>query len=183
MPNRLGAQIETARLLLRTPTLAEFEPWCAMMADEETARYIGGVQAPSVVWRGICTMAGSWALEGFAMFSVFEKSSGDWIGRIGPWHPRQWPGTEVGWTLLKSATGKGYAVEAATASMDYAVDVLGWDDIIHCIDSRNLASQAVAQRLGSTNRGPCRMPPPYQNEPVEVWGQTAAEWRARRSLR
>lgn len=180
MPNRTGAQIETGRLILRTPTMAEFEPWCAMMADEETARYIGGVQPPSMVWRGICTMAGSWALEGYAMFSVFEKATGNWIGRIGPWKPHQWPGSEVGWGLVKSATGKGYAVEAAAASMDYAVDVLGWDDIIHSIHPKNVASQAVARRLGSVNRGPGKMPPPYHNDPVDLWGQTADEWRARR---
>lgn len=183
MPSRLDAVIETPRLLMRTPTMAEFEPWCAMMADADTARYIGGVQPPSVVWRGICTMAGSWTLEGFAMFSVFEKATGTWIGRIGPWRPHQWPGSEVGWGLVKSATGKGYAIEAATASMDFAVDVLGWTDIIHSIHPDNTPSQAVAKRLGSVNRGPGKMPPPFHNDPIEIWGQTADEWRARRKTR
>jgi RimJ/RimL family protein N-acetyltransferase len=65
--------------------------------------------------------------------------------------------------------------------MDYAVDVLGWTDIIHSINPDNLPSQKLAARLGSVNRGPGRMPPPYENDPVDLWGQTAAEWRARRS--
>ena len=34
------------------------------------------------------------------MFSVIEKDSGRWIGRIGPWQPEGWPGTEVGWSLV-----------------------------------------------------------------------------------
>lgn len=180
MTNRLGTQIETPRLILRTPTFAEFEPWCAMMADEETARYIGGVQAPSQVWRGVCTMAGSWALEGFAMFSVFEKDSGDWVGRIGPWQPKDWPGPEVGWGVIRGKWGKGYAVEAAAATMDWAIEELGWTDIIHSIHPKNHNSQMVAKKLGSVNRGPGKMPPPYQNDPVDIWGQSAAEWKARR---
>jgi RimJ/RimL family protein N-acetyltransferase len=124
-------------------------------------------------------MAGAWALHGYAMFSVVEKASGDWIGRIGPWVPEGWPGTEVGWGLIPAAQGHGYAVEAATAAIDWAFDHLGWTDVIHCIDPANTPSQAVARKLGSQNRGPGRMPPPFENHPVDIWGQTRDEWRAR----
>ena len=64
--------------------------------------------------------------------------------------------------------------------MDFAVDELGWTDIIHSIHPENLPSQKLAMRLGSTNRGSGKMPPPYHNDPVDLWGQTADEWRARR---
>jgi RimJ/RimL family protein N-acetyltransferase len=181
MPSRLDTVIETPRLILRVPSLEEFEPWCAFMADEESARYIGKVQAPSQVWRSICTMTGSWHLEGFAMFSIFEKETDNWVGRAGPWRPFDWPGPEVGWGVIRSVWGKGYAFEAAAASMDFAVDVLGWSDIIHSIHPENVNSQKLAQRLGSVNRGAGRMPPPFQNDPIDVWGQSAAEWRARRA--
>ena len=181
MPSRLDAVIETPRLILKVPTLAEFEPWCAYMADEESARYIGKTQPPSVVWRSMCSIIGAWHAEGFAMFSVFEKSSGRWIGRLGPWSPHGWPGNEVGWGVIREVWGKGYALEGALASMDFAVDVLGWTDIIHSIHPDNAASQKLAARLGSINRGPGQMPPPYHNDPVDLWGQTAAEWKARRA--
>jgi RimJ/RimL family protein N-acetyltransferase len=179
--SRLDAVIETPRLILKVPTLAEFEPWCAYMADEESARYIGKAQPPSVVWRSMCSIIGAWHAAGFAMFSVFEKSSGRWIGRLGPWSPHGWPGNEVGWGVIREVWGKGYALEGALASMDFAVDVLGWTDIIHSIHPDNAASQKLAARLGSINRGPGRMPPPYHNDPVDLWGQTAAEWKARRA--
>lgn len=39
--------------------------------------------------------AGAWTIRGFSMFSVIEKDSGQWIGRLGPWQPEGWPGTEV----------------------------------------------------------------------------------------
>ncbi|HOZ26355.1 MAG TPA: GNAT family N-acetyltransferase [Hyphomonadaceae bacterium] len=180
MTSRLETVIETPRLILKVPSLKEFEPWCAFMADEEAAQYIGKAQPASVVWRNICSMAGSWQLQGFAMFSVFEKSTGRWVGRVGPWRPHQWPGNEVGWGVIRQVWGKGYAFEAALASMDFAVDVLRWDDIIHSIHPNNVASQKLAKRLGSINRGPGKMPPPYENDPVDLWGQTRDEWRARR---
>ena len=56
----LGPTIETERLILRPPQAEDFEPMCAMMADEETARFIGGVMAPPAVWRSLCTLAGAW---------------------------------------------------------------------------------------------------------------------------
>ena len=178
---RLDTVIETPRLFLKVPSLNEFEPWCAYMADEESAQFIGKVQPPSVVWRSICSIIGSWQAVGFGFFSVFEKSTGRWVGRLGPWAPHGWPGNEVGWGVIREVWGKGYALEGSMASMDYAVDVLGWTDIIHSINPDNLPSQKLAVRLGSVNRGPGRMPPPYENDPVDLWGQTAAEWRARRS--
>lgn len=122
-----------------------------------------------------------WALTGEGMFSVIEKSSGMWLGRIGPLHPYGWPGREVGWSLHRDATGKGYALEAAVAAIDYAFDILGWEDVVHCIDRENLASAAVAIRLGSRNRGPCNLPEPFQDHAVDLWGQTRSEWLGNRS--
>ena len=95
------------------------------------------------------------------MFSVIEKASGRWVGRLGPWQPEDWPGTEVGWGLAREVWGRGYATEGAAACMDYAFDVLGWTEAIHTIEPDNLASQAVAKRLGLRRSGArpgCRRP-------------------------
>jgi RimJ/RimL family protein N-acetyltransferase len=175
--------LETERLILCPVELADFEPWAQMMADEETARFIGGVQPKPVAWRGFMSMAGAWALTGIAMFSVIEKASGAWIGRLGPWRPYGWVGNEVGWGLVRDSWGRGYATEGASAAMDYAFDVLHWPDAIHCIEPGNAASRRVAQRLGSRLRRHARLPPPYEAMEVEVWGQTRQEWLARRSGR
>ena len=178
-----GPTIETERLILRPTALADFDAWAAYMALDET-RFVGGPQPRSMAWRGLMTMAGCWTLDGFAMFSVIEKSSGRWIGRVGPWRPHGWPGTEVGWGIIPDSFGKGYATEAAAASMDFAFDVLGWTDIIHCIDPENTPSERVAARLGSTNLRPGRMPPPFEEHVINLWGQSAEQWREnRKSLR
>lgn len=176
-----GPTLETARLILRPPAAEDLDGWAELMADAEAARYIGGQMSRSQAWRMMAAMAGSWALNGFGMFSLIEKDTGQWVGRIGPWRPEGWPGTEVGWSLHPRAHGKGYAVEAATATMDWAVDYLGWTRLIHCIDPANLASIKVARRIGSRFLEIGRLPEPYHEVEAHLWGQTAEEWKARRA--
>jgi RimJ/RimL family protein N-acetyltransferase len=173
--------LTTERLILRPLGGEDLEPWVAFHADPVTMRFLGGPRSRSEAWRGLCTMAGAWAINGFSMFSVIERGSGRWVGRVGPWQPADWPGTEVGWGVRSEFAGKGYAHEAAVAAMDYAVEVLGWSDVIHTIDPENVRSTALAERLGSLNRGPTALPRPLHEYRVDAWGQTAAEWRARRN--
>jgi RimJ/RimL family protein N-acetyltransferase len=175
----LGPTLETERLILRPPIEADLDAWADFMADEEAMRHIGGVQQRSVAWRSMATFTGAWALRGFSMFSVIEKASGRWIGRLGPWQPEGWPGTEVGWGLARSSWRKGYATEGAIATIDWAFDKLGWTDVIHTIAPANDSSAAVAKRLGSGNRGPGKLPAPFEHLPIDVWGQTREQWRAR----
>ncbi len=174
-----GPVLETERLTLRPIAMEDFLRWAEMMGDPEAAKFLGGAQPAAVAWRGFMSMAGAWSLTGVSMFSLVERDTGLWLGRIGPWQPHGWPGTEVGWGLHPDAQGKGYGVEAATATIDYAFDVLGWTDVIHCIDPDNTPSQRLAERIGSRNLGPTRLPPPFHELPIDRWGQSREEWRAR----
>jgi RimJ/RimL family protein N-acetyltransferase len=175
-----GPTIETARLILRPIALEDFEPWAAFAADEVAARFLGGAQIRSSAWRSFMAFAGAWSMVGFSMFSVIEKSSGRWAGRLGPWQPADWPGTEVGWGLAREFWGRGYATEGASAAIDWAFDELGWTEVIHCIDPENVASQSVARRLGSTIFRRQNLPAPFQETVVDVWGQSREAWRAGR---
>lgn len=174
-------ELLTPRLVLRPPIAADFEPWARFAADADVMKYLGGVQPRAVAWRGFLTMAGAWQIQGFAMFSVIERATGNWIGRVGPWQPEGWPGPEVGWGIASEYQGKGFAFEAAVATIDWAFDHLGWTDVIHSIDPLNTPSQALAARLGSTNRGPGKLPPPFDAANIDIWGQTREEWRNRRA--
>lgn len=175
-----GPRLETPRLILRPTAASDFSGWCELLGDPEAARFLGGVQPPSGAWRSLVAMAGSWALYGFGMFSVLERASGRWIGRVGPWQPEGWPGTEVGWGLLRSAWGQGYAQEAAQASIDWAFERLRWREVVHVIAPANAASIRLAERLGSVHRGPTRLPVPLDAFEVHLWGQSAEAWRGRR---
>ena len=173
-------QITTDRLLLRPPREEDFPGWVAFAADPAAMEFLGGVQAPSLVWRTFVGAVGGWHVQGFGIFSVIERATGDWVGRLGTIQPFGWPGTEVGWAILPSRWGRGYATEGAAAAIGFAVDGLGWDEVIHCIEEGNTASERVAEKLGSVRLRTARLPAPQEVE-VVVWGQSAADWRARRS--
>lgn len=172
--------LDTARLILRQPRLADLDAWADFMADPRAAQHLGGVQPRPTVWRSLATMVGSWTMNGYAMFSVLEKHSGDWVGRVGPWCPEGWPGTEVGWGVHPRYWGRGYATEAAIAAIDWAFANLGWTEVIHAIAPDNVSSQAVARRLGSSRLRSTELPAPFLGYTVDIWGQTRAQWQAQR---
>lgn len=170
----------TPRLVLRLPERGDFDAWAAFCADPEQMRFLGGAQSRQAAWRDLAMRGGAWLTHGFSMFSVIERDTGRWVGRIGPWQPEGWPGTEVGWGVARDHAGRGYAFEAATAAMDYAVDVLGWAQVIHTIHPDNARSIRLAERLGSIHDGPVTLPDPLSALRVDAWSQSADKWRARR---
>lgn len=156
-----------------------------MASEPDTMRFLGGPTAPHVAWRMMATITGAWSLLGYSMFSVIEKSSQTWVGRLGPWYPGGpgggWPGAEVGWALLASAQGRGYALEGTTAVIDWVFDTLEWPHVIHCIDADNARSRALALRLGSAlERRHEPLPAPFDGHHVDIYGQSRDAWRERR---
>ncbi len=173
-----GPRLETERLLLRVPEACDFDAFAGFHADEEAMRFIGGHMPRAAAWRKFLVMPGAWVVQGFGMFSVLDKCSGEWLGQLGPWRPDGWPGTEVGWAFKRSAWGRGYATEAAIAAIDWAFETLGWEEVIHSIDPDNSASILLAQRLGARNRGPGLLPAPFEAARIDIWAQSRADWRA-----
>src|SRR5713101_8423698 len=168
-----GPVIETARLKLRQWCGADIAPNTTMLADAAAGRFITADGKPVtdafVGWRNAAIMAGHWVLHGVGMFVVEEKSSGKFAGRVGPWCPPGWPGFEIGWGIASEFRGKGYAVEAARASIDWAFATFELDQIMHCIDRENTASQGVARRLGAE-----------REREIDLFGQLADVWVTRR---
>ncbi len=178
-PHPIGPTLETEHLVLRPPAAEDLDAWAAFVADPEASRFLGGVQSRPMAWRHICTMTGAWVINGFSMFSVIEKATGRWIGRLGPWQPEGWPGPEFACGLVRETWGKSYAFEGAAAAIDWMFDTLGWPELIHTIIPEHVRAKRFAERLGSTPRGEGKLPEPFGSD-VEIWGQTREEWRARR---
>jgi RimJ/RimL family protein N-acetyltransferase len=172
-----GPAIETERLTLRTWRESDITPNSAMLRDPEAGRFITTDRKPITDelngWRNAAVMAGHWALHGFGYFVVEEKSSGLFVGRVGPWCPPGWPGFEVGWGIAKEFRGKGYAVEATRAAIDWVFDNLAVDRIIHCIEPVNIASQRVARRLNASIEGETEL----SGHAVDLWVTTRQRWR------
>jgi RimJ/RimL family protein N-acetyltransferase len=166
--------IETERLILRPiDPERDFEGWAHAMADEGTVRYLGmKPMNRALAWRSMAMAVGHWTIRGFGFFSLELKSTGEWVGRVGPWFPEGWPGPEVGWTISPLHLRRGYAEEAGRASIDFAFDTLGWDQVIHVIMDGNEPSIRLAEKLGSTYLRTQHGLPGVTEETVHVYGQS-----------
>lgn len=177
---KIGPTLETKHLILRPPDEDGFEGYAALYADEHAARHIGGLKDRAQAWRAMTSLIGMWVVRGYGFFFVYEKATGDWVGSVGPHCPEGWPGREVGWSIAQAHWRKGYGREAAETAMNFVFDKLGWDKVIHVIDPANTPSEALAQALGSRIVGSVDELAGFGPMQLNLWGQGADEWRARR---
>ncbi|MEM1286157.1 MAG: GNAT family N-acetyltransferase [Pseudomonadota bacterium] len=142
--------LETERLALRGWHDDDHIWLGEIFSDEETTRFIGGVQPPHEAWRRLSRSIGHWHLRGFGLFVVTLRASGEPVGYCGPMYPDGWPEPEIGWTFIKRHHGQGYATEAARRALRFAYEELGWETAISLIDDDNIASERVAGKLGAS---------------------------------
>jgi len=147
----MAPTLTTDRLTLRGWRDEDLDDYAEITADPEVMRFMDGVIDRAQTWREMAVFAGHWALRGYGIWVV--EREGALIGRIGLWQPDGWPGLEVGWLLGREAWGRGYATEAARASIEFAWGELRADRLISLIDPENVASQRVAERLGMRPHG------------------------------
>lgn len=143
-------EVVTERLVLRGLEQSDLDAYAAICADPEVRRYLGDgrpLERPAV-WREIAIFLGHWDLRGFGQWAVVERETGQLLGRAGLWQPEGWPGLEVGWVLGRSHWGRGFATEAARASLNHAFAGLGAHHVISIIRPDNERSIRVAERLG-----------------------------------
>ncbi len=142
--------METERLLLRQWRLADLDGFAEMMADPEVARYLGDGRPLSRfdAWRALMAFAGAWRLQGYAHWVLELRSTGEYVGRAGPWRPDGWPALEIGWAIAPRHQGRGYATEAGRAAQRVAWESLGVDRLVSLVRPGNAASVAVARKLG-----------------------------------
>jgi RimJ/RimL family protein N-acetyltransferase len=140
-------RLETERLVLRAPELADFEHWAAFFASER-ARYERGILPRRQAWREWAGDVATWTLRGYGPFGIQHRDTGAYLGEVGIYEPDGYPGPELGWFVVPQAEGKGYAAEAAQAVMGWARRSFGWDSLINIIDPNNDRSINLGLRLG-----------------------------------
>ena len=86
--------------------------------------------------------------RGFSFWAVVERASGEVVGDAGFGVFRKTGDLELGYTFRRDRWGRGYATEAARASVEYAFAELNQTRVISLIAPDNAASIRVAERLG-----------------------------------
>lgn len=146
--------IETERLILRQWREDDFDAFAAMATDAEVMEFLlplpDRAASNDVAKRLKAHIAehgfGFWALEapGVAPFIGFTG-----LLHVGPDAPYA-PAVEIGWRLARAHWGKGYAAEAARASLKHGFGPLGLEEIVALTTPGNIRSQQVMRRIGMT---------------------------------
>lgn len=147
---------ETERLVLRDWREDDWEPFWHHTNTPAVMRWLGGV-ADAEARAAAQARLESYARDhGHTFWAVERKSDGELLGFCGLKRSNQAGGPigmmEVGWRLREDAWGKGYAREAAMASLDLAFDRFGADEVVAFTVEGNRGSWGLMLRLGMGRR-------------------------------
>ncbi|HUX35955.1 MAG TPA: GNAT family N-acetyltransferase [Candidatus Paceibacterota bacterium] len=81
------------------------------------------------------------------VFSIFDKSTGEFLGGCGMHHINT-PTPEPGIWIKKSAHGHGYGREAVTALKKWADENLNYEYLVYPAFKENIASRKIPESLG-----------------------------------
>lgn len=150
-----NATVETERLRLIPFAPDHLDGLFAMNSDPQVMQHLGAPETRDQVAESITRQQAKWAANGFGWWAVFERATGALIGAACLQHLAhiETNPLEIGWRLIPSAQGKGYATEAGQAAMDYGFDVVGETYLTAVTLPDNKASARVMERLGMTYVG------------------------------
>lgn len=146
--------LETNRLFLRRMSNADVEYIFAMRSDKDVMRFIRSAETSRKATENwIALISSRWETDKIGFCAVIEKSSKRFAGWCGLWRLIETGEIEVGYALLKEFWGKGFAVEASEAFLDYGFKELKVEKIVAVTDPENRNSRRVMEKLGMTFDG------------------------------
>lgn len=147
--------LETARLLMRPPVVDDLEALFQLTQPAPMRRFLSMEEASREdAFARLLRNAGSWALYGYGTFIVREREGGAFVGSCGLFRTRRGLGPdfdespEAGWIVAQQYWGRGYAVEAMRAAIDWFARSRGEQRTVCLIAPDHPASETVAARLG-----------------------------------
>lgn len=145
---------ESERLAFRPHIIEDLEAYCAMEADADFRRYVGGSPRPREQAEARFKNGFSHDKGSLRMWAAIYKPGNTYIGRCGVYQHLDGSGVPVpgegalGLYFDKAYWGRGLATEAGNTFVGFGFKQLGLSRIVTTIDSRNLASIRVIEKLG-----------------------------------
>ena len=171
--------IETKRLRIREYTPEDFNALYDIISDAETMKYYPKPYDKEGTQRWIDWCINSYRDNGFGLWALELKATGDFIGDCGV-SLQNIDGEilpEIGYHINKNYWRQGYAKEACAAVKDWIFDNTEYDTVYSYMHRENLPSYSTAEANGMTrikayDRG---------EEHLLVYAITRAEWLAEKS--
>jgi len=147
--------VETERLILRELVPEDVQGMFELDSDPEVHRYLGNnpITTKEQASDYISFVRQQYVENGIGRWAVVAKNSNafmgwaglKYIGEIINNHSNYY---DVGYRFIKRYWGKGYATEAARATINYGFEVLKQEKLYAMTLSENKASRHVLERVG-----------------------------------
>ena len=148
--------LRTERLSLRPWEDADLADFAELSADPAVMEFLRPLAGPGEAEAWVARVRAHWRQHGFGQWVVEIPGAVRFIGVVGlatvSYDAHFTPAVEIAWRLARVRWGRGYAVEAARAALDYGFAGLGLDEIVAVTAPANLRSRRVMERLGMTRR-------------------------------
>ncbi len=182
-------RIETERLVLRDWRRGDIDRFAELTNTPEVMRWLGGLLDRHDL-ANLEERVVRYQREFGHTFWIVERRddgghlSGEMLGFCGLKHadaPNSTIGgeCEIGWRIREDSWGRGYAREAATASLDAAIDRFGARDVFAITIAENTMSWGLMLRLGMRRREDLDYRDPRYDPPWDAtitYSITAEEW-------
>jgi RimJ/RimL family protein N-acetyltransferase len=126
----------------------------AMSADPAVMEFLVPLTEPGACEAWAARLQAQWRDHGFGRWVVELPGEASFVGIAGlamiPYAAHFTPAVEIAWRLARAHWGRGYATEAARATLDYGFAKLGLAEIVAVTVPANLRSRRVMKRLGMT---------------------------------
>jgi RimJ/RimL family protein N-acetyltransferase len=146
-------RLETERLILRPPTMADVAAFVPLIADFDVARNLSSVPHPYTEEAGrafILRAQERRAAGGDHAFAIVRKADDAYIGAAGVHPERNW---EFGYWIGKPYWRNGYATEAARRIVRFAFEDLDTDYLTAGWFFDNPVSGRILEKLGCVPNG------------------------------
>jgi RimJ/RimL family protein N-acetyltransferase len=178
--------LTTERLVLRPFTLDDLPALAAIHAEPSFWWYpLRGPMSEADTTSFLVRVTGRYQDDGFGVEALEDRASGTLIGWAGlavpHFLPEILPAVEVGWRLSERWRGRGLALEAGAAAVDWGFTDGGLERIVSIYEPENVASGRVMEKLGFTLERTTAGTP--QGETVHVMQLTREQWSARAAER
>lgn len=139
---------QTPRLLLKQFSLDDVDGFFTLNQDPEVLQYTG--DRPFADKQEVATFIreyDQYDKYGLGRWSLYLKSTGEYIGFSGLRYSPETNDTDIGFRLMRKYWGRGYATESARAALTLAFTEFDKDRVIARAMTNNQASHAVIQKL------------------------------------
>jgi [ribosomal protein S5]-alanine N-acetyltransferase len=151
--NQSDMKIETPRLILKEFDRSDLPTLAPILADPQVMKFsIMGIYSTPQTEKAIDNFIDSYKRFGFGLWAVILKESELLIGYCGLAIDRidNRDEPEIGYRLDYKFWGKGFATEAASASIQYGFNLIKLPYILGAAQQQNVASIRVLEKLGMT---------------------------------